>query len=192
MFSIWISVYEPERTSHINPTLANDYYQIELNVDEDDVSAEMQTEPGPLADDEKHFQIVSVQSLNMETEDADESSKNLESPLDEPNHLVEMSTFGIENTEKSHPACNTQLDENHSSAFKYLEKSSDKQSNEMEDCSSTPSSSQAIGEEENRNISNNPEVEEDYGLEKESSTEGDNHHLKKINNIRDVFDSDSD
>ena len=81
---------------------------------------------------------MSVQSLNMETEDADESSKNLESSLDDPNHLVEMSTFDIENTEKSHPACNSQLDENHSSAFKYLEKSSDKQSNEMEDCSSAP------------------------------------------------------
>ena len=181
------AVYEPDRNSQINPTLDNDYYQIELNVDEDDVSAEMQTEPGPLADNEKHFQIVSVQSLNMETEDADESSKNLESPLDEPNQLVEMSTFGIENTEKSHPACNSQLDENHSSAFKYLEKSSDKQSNEMEDCSSAPSPSQAIGEEENRNISNNHEVEEDYGMEKE-----DNQHLKKISNIRDVFDSDSD
>ena len=178
------AVYEPDRNSNINPTLDNDYYQIELNVDENEVSGGMETEFEPLDENEKHFQIVSVQSLNT-----DESSKDLESPL-------EMSTFSLENTEKSPLASISQLDddENRRSAFnKYLE-SQGKQRYENEDGSSTqPASSQGLLEEENVEIGNIPNSHEDVAMEQEeSSTEEDNQGLKKMSNIRDIFDSDSD
>ena len=180
------AVYEPDRISHVNPTLDNDYYQIEMNVDENDVSAEMETE----SDNEKHFQIVSVQSLNIETESDDESSKDIESPVDEPNQSEEMSSYSVEYMEKSPPACYSHLDDNNSTAFKKHFESSDIQSNEMEEGPSThPSSSQDIKEEGIVGNKNIPE-DEDYCLE--SSSEEDNQCLKKMSNIRDVFDSDSE
>merc|ERR1712150_90744 len=105
-----------------------------------------------------------------ETEDAAESSKDLESPVDEEN----QSTFSIENTEKSPPACDSQLEENHRSAFnKYLE-STGKQHYEVEEGSSTqPGSSHGI--------------EEDGNAWKKEDNQG----MKKWSNIRDIFDSDS-
>ena len=69
-----------------------------------------------------------------------------------------------------------------------LQVSSDKQSMEMEDGSSAQSSSsQGIEEEGNvdRNIPNNHKEDQDYG-----STETE--YFKKMSNIRDIFDSDSD
>merc|ERR1711997_663175 len=163
------AVYEPDRNSAVNPRLDNDSYQIELNVDESDAPT----------DNENHFQIVSVQSLNMETEDAEESSKDLESPLDQENQSVEMPTISVEDTKKSPPACDSQLEENHRSAFnKYLE-SSVKHSYEVED-RIQPASSQGIQEEGNfvveGNRSNSPE---DDVLEKEeNSTSEDNQGMK--------------
>ena len=142
------------------------------------------------SDNEKHFQIVSVQSLNVETECGDESSKDIESPVDEPNQSEEMSSYSVEYMEKSPPACYSHLDDNNSTAFKKHFESSDIQSNEMEEGPSThPSSSQDIQEEGIVGNKNIPE-DEDYCLE--SSSEEDNQCLKKMSNIRDVFDSDSE
>merc|ERR1711997_533782 len=114
----------------------------------------------------------------MGTEDAEESSKDLESPLDQENQSVEMPTISVEDTKKSPPACDSQLEENHRSAFnKYLE-SSVKHSYEVED-RIQPASSQGIQEEGNFVVGNRSNSPEDVLEKEENSTWEDNQGMKK-------------
>ena len=74
------SLYEPDKNSEVNPSLDSEYYQIELNNDEDD---ESELDHFDDNEDDEPFKIVSVESLIMETKEDDEFNITPEVEIEE-------------------------------------------------------------------------------------------------------------
>ena len=169
------ALYEPDRNSELNPTLDNEYYQIELNVDKEDEEMEVD----PLAANEEHFKIVSVASL---TSEADEVEKIYEDSLDDQTIMDDP---------------DVEIDEEFPELFPSFDSTEALESCHTESEEKTDGAQTiAVGVEclvedmseqnEERRI-----AEENKPLETESVQENVN-VIKKICNIRDIFDSDSE
>ena len=168
-------LYEPDRNSELNPTLDNEYYQIELNVDKEDEEMEVD----PLAANEEHFKIVSVASLTSEADEVDKIDE------DSPDDQTIIDDGDVE------------IDEEFPELFPSFDSTEALESchTESEDQTLVARTMavevECLVEEMSEQNEERRIAEENKPLETESVQENVN-VIKKICNIRDIFDSDSE